>query len=69
MLESPKNETTAMLESSSNPPGIELYCYANFFLLFSLKNIAVDHVSETQEYNWVRTTTKESMTRSEQLQY
>ena len=47
MLVSPNNEMAAILVSRSNPPGIESYHYAN---TFSLKNMAVDHVSETQEY-------------------
>ena len=50
MLESPNNETAATLESRLNPPGIELLLLCKLFLLFSLKNIAVDHVSETQEF-------------------
>ena len=50
MLVSPNNEMAAMLVPRSNPPGIESYYYANVYLLFSLKNMAVDHVSETQEY-------------------
>ena len=49
MLEPPNKGTAAMLESRSNPTGIELYYYANFFLFFSLKNLSVDHVSETHE--------------------
>ena len=35
-----------MLVSQSHPPGIELYSYANRFLLFWLKNMPIDHVSE-----------------------
>ena len=34
MLKSPNNETEAMLKSTSNPPGIELYYYANFVFCF-----------------------------------
>ena len=49
MLTSPNNEMAAMLVARSNPPGIESYYYVNVFFLFSLKNMAVDHVSETQE--------------------
>ena len=51
MLVSPNNEMVSMLVSRSNPPGIESYYYANVFFFFSLKNMAVDHVSETQEYS------------------
>ena len=45
---SPNNETAAILVSQSNRPGIELLLYKRF-LLFSLNNMAVDQVSETQE--------------------
>ena len=48
MLVSPNNEMAAMFVSRSNPPGVESYYYA---ILFSLKNMAVDHVSETQEFS------------------
>ena len=40
-----------MLVSPANPLGIEPYSYANVFLLFSLKNMLIDHVSENTLYN------------------
>ena len=49
MLEPLNKETAAMLVPRPNPPGIQLYYYANVFFLFSLKNMAVDHVSENQQ--------------------
>ena len=48
MLELLKKETAGMLESRPNSLGIQPYYYANVFL-FSLKNMAVDHVSENQQ--------------------
>ena len=41
--------TAAMLVSETNPPGIELYSYANV-VLFWLKNMLIDHVSENTLY-------------------
>ena len=49
MLVSPNKEMVAVLVSWSSPLGIESNYFANVFFLFSLKNMAVDHVSETQE--------------------
>ena len=34
MLEPLNKETAAMLEPRPNPPGIQLYCYANVFFCF-----------------------------------
>ena len=45
MLVSLNKGTVAMLLSPTNPPGIQLYSYANA-LLFWLKNILFDHMSE-----------------------
>ena len=48
----PLNKETAaaaILVCPINPPGIELYSYANVFLFpffFLLKNMFIDHVSE-----------------------
>ena len=50
MLMSPNTGTRAMLVSPTNPSGIELYTYVNVFFfvcLFWLKNILIDHVSES----------------------
>ena len=46
MLVSLNKGTAAMLASSTNPPGIELYYHANIFFLFRWKNKVTDHVSE-----------------------
>jgi len=35
----------AMLVSQTNPPGIELYSYANVFFCFLLKHMLIDQVS------------------------
>ena len=50
MLEPLNKETAAMLEPRPNPPGIQLsLLLCKRFLLFLLKNMAVDHVSENQQ--------------------
>ena len=41
-----RDVTAAMLVSPTNPQGIELYSYADFFLWFWSKNMLGDHVSE-----------------------
>ena len=41
-----RDVTGAMLVSSNNPPGIELYYHANVFFCFGRKNKVTDHVSE-----------------------
>ena len=45
-----RDVTAAMLVSSTNPLGIELYFYANSFLFFCFKNRLIDHVSENTLY-------------------
>ena len=50
MLVSQNKQTAAMLVSQTNPPGIDLYFYANVFLCFSLKSTEPDHLSENEGY-------------------
>ena len=49
MLEPLNKEMVAMLVSHTNPQGIELNSFA-VSLLFKLKNMAADHVSENRKY-------------------
>ena len=62
MPTSSRDVMAAMLVSPTNPPGIELYSYAEFFLWFWLKNKLKDHVSENtllycSFFKWHSTTT------------
>ena len=48
----PRDVTAAMMVSPTNPPGIELYSYANVFFCFWLKNMLIDHVIEHWSREW-----------------
>ena len=49
MLVPLNKEKAAMLVPRPNPPGNLTLLLCKRFLLFSLKNMAVDHVSENQQ--------------------
>ena len=58
-----RDVTAAMLVSPTNPQGIELHSYAEFFLCFWLKNMLSDHVGENTLlycgfFKWHSTTTR-----------
>ena len=50
MLVSQNKEMAAMMVYQTNPPGIELYIYANNFFSFSNPTMATGHVSENALY-------------------
>ena len=59
MLVPLNKEKAAMLVPRPNPPEIQLYYYANASFFFSLKNMAVDHVSENQQLTHMQNTQKQ----------
>ena len=54
MLVSLNKETAAMLVSPTNPPGIELFSYANILFCFRRKTCLIGHMSANALYTIIR---------------